>query len=236
MIPYWSPGPLVAGGFWLPPQAAYLAAAVLAGHFLLILRAQVLRLPAGAAGGFSLALMSTGLAGSQAFSLVLGSHGQHFSLGLVTGALLGGLATLALQPPWEVFRLADAAAFIFPAPWLLVRFGCFLSHDHPGLPSRSWLAVRYPGGSRWDLALLEILFVLALFAAFRIFDRRRRAPGFFLGWAGLAFGIFRLAINPLRLPSLGIENQVDAAVAVSLAIAGLFVLTTSQDGQTGSKA
>ena len=26
-IPYWSPGPLVAGGFWLPPQAAYLVAA-----------------------------------------------------------------------------------------------------------------------------------------------------------------------------------------------------------------
>ena len=35
------------------------------------------------------------------------------------------------------------------------RFGCALQHDHLGIPSTYFLAVRFPGGPRFDLGLLR---------------------------------------------------------------------------------
>ncbi len=55
-------------------------------------------------------------------------------------------------------------AWAFPFGWVFGRIGCALVQDHPGVWSSSWLAVQYPGGSRYDLAVLEVFLlpVLAL--------------------------------------------------------------------------
>jgi prolipoprotein diacylglyceryltransferase len=49
-------------------------------------------------------------------------------------------------------RLLDTAAFAVPFAAALGRLGCALAHEHPGRLSKSWLAVRYPGGARYDRA------------------------------------------------------------------------------------
>lgn len=57
----------------------------------------------------------------------------------------------------DLFRVTDALVAGFPLGWAVGRIGCFLIHDHPGTLSHSFLAVQYPGGSRFDLGLIESL-------------------------------------------------------------------------------
>ncbi|MFA6491078.1 MAG: prolipoprotein diacylglyceryl transferase family protein [Candidatus Magasanikbacteria bacterium] len=52
------------------------------------------------------------------------------------------------------------------------RIGCFLIHDHVGILSNSFLAVKFPYGSRFDLGLLESLFVFVIFGIFyKLFNK-----------------------------------------------------------------
>ncbi len=52
---------------------------------------------------------------------------------------------------------ADSIALGMAPAWMFGRIGCFMAHDHLGIHSSSFLAVRFPDGPRFDLGLLEAL-------------------------------------------------------------------------------
>lgn len=120
------------------------------------------------------------------------------------GALNGGLWTglvwcLCKRLSWfEILRRVDIATYAMPTVFMIGRLGCALAHDHRGIPSTNWLAVNFPTGPRFDLGLIEFLYLIFVAILFRILDSRPRPVGFFFSLFGVLYGIFRLAISGLR--------------------------------------
>jgi phosphatidylglycerol---prolipoprotein diacylglyceryl transferase len=144
------------------------------------------------------------------------------------GAFIGGyLAALAFflwnsipYPDWYLY--ADAGCFAVPFSWWIGRLGCYLVHDHPGLRTSSFLGVRYPGGTRYDLGLLEALFLLALAALFLALDRKPRPRGFFYVAFLLLYGLFRFGLDWLHVdpPRYGgwTVDQIAASLMIFAAV------------------
>jgi len=139
------------------------------------------------------------------------------------GALLGAwLYCLRRGIGWiDAARIADVMAYVFPLPWAIGRLGCTLIHDHPGIRSDSWLAVRYPDWPRFDLGLLGMLFLLVLAAVFRFLDRVPRPPGFYTAAALLGCGGFRFWLDRLQVdPPVYLGWSVDQYNAIFACLAG----------------
>jgi phosphatidylglycerol:prolipoprotein diacylglycerol transferase len=123
------------------------------------------------------------------------------SFGAFIGGYLAGLGFLWWNsipyPDWYLY--ADAACFAVPFAWWIGRVGCYLVHDHPGVRTTSFLGVRYPGGTRYDLGLLEALFLIALAGVFLFLDRKPRPRGFFYVAFLLFYGLFRLLLDQLHV-------------------------------------
>jgi len=121
------------------------------------------------------------------------------------GGMLGGLGGLV----WVMHRRAlsgrdrlrfvDCLMFGLPFTLALGRLGCALQHDHLGVSSEHWLAVRFPDGPRFDLGLLEFLYVSSMALVFLAADRRRWPDGFFIGLFFALYGPVRFAMDALRV-------------------------------------
>jgi len=108
----------------------------------------------------------------------------------------------------EIVAWGEAAGVAFPWAWAVVKLGCFLVHDSPGLPSGWPWAVAYPDGARHDLALYEIVWAFCL--------------GLYRGPAKgqivlMSYGLLRVGLHFLRLE----RHAVDLAMAVTVAAFGL---------------
>lgn len=121
------------------------------------------------------------------------------------GGLIGGIAggwwmtrRMKLSGA-QVFQFFDIVAFAFAFSWIFGRLGCALAHDHLGVESTSFLAVRFPGGPRFDLGLLELLYTLFIAALFLWLDRRPRPTGFFLALFFALYGPVRFLLDTLRV-------------------------------------
>ena len=147
------------------------------------------------------------------------------------GGLFAGLASGCIYLRWSglrgatVMRYLDALAFVFPRAWLFGRIGCALAHDHAGIRTQSWLGVRYPDGTRWDLGLLEVFFTLAYLGLLAFLDRRKRPNGLYLGLFLCAYAAFRLGLdrlheNPVRYFGWTVDQYGSTAALA----AGLVVL------------
>jgi len=121
------------------------------------------------------------------------------------GGLIGGLLAVAAYARFrklsfeQGFHMLENITFALPLPWIFGRLGCFLVHDHPGAFSNHWLAVQFPEGPRFDLGLLEMLFLIPFSAWFFWLDRNPRPLGFFFGLYTLVYGAFRLCLDSLAL-------------------------------------
>lgn len=151
------------------------------------------------------------------------------SFGGITGGVLGGWLYMRKKawPARERWFLLEAVAFAFPFAWSVARFGCYLAHDHPGIRTASWLAVRYPDGPRYDLGLLDCFLGLALAGLFLYLDQRPRPRGFYLITFLLLYGPARLLLDNLRVEErfLGLTSgQHGALVAIFVALATLRVM------------
>jgi phosphatidylglycerol:prolipoprotein diacylglycerol transferase len=151
--------------------------------------------------------------------LLLEVWGEMSSTGGIVGGAAGGWWAMRREGLDGARRLAflDAIAYAFPFAWLFGRAGCALAHDHLGIPSTSFLAVAFPGGARLDLGLLELLWTIAMCAAWPLLDRRPRPVGFFLAAWLLAYTPVRLILDALRTEDARLFVGLTAAQAASLA-------------------
>ncbi len=154
-----------------------------------------------------------------------------------TGGMLGGLAGLFLVARrkglsrQQVLRFFDVVMFALPFTLAVGRLGCALQHDHLGIASTSFFAVRFPDGPRFDVGLLELLLCVAIAAAFLVIDRRAHAlrPGFYTGFFFVLYGTGRFALDFLRVGEARYLGLTPAQLLVSAATAaGIALLAHAQ--------
>ena len=99
---------------------------------------------------------------------------------------------------WRVF--GDTLIYGFVVGWIFGRAGCSIVHDHPGISSDFLLAVQYPGGSRHDLGLYELLYTICVLVPVSLWvERRGLPPGSQILAFCLLYGLFRFPADFLRL-------------------------------------
>jgi phosphatidylglycerol:prolipoprotein diacylglycerol transferase len=97
--------------------------------------------------------------------------------------------------------LGDLFCFAFPFAWLFGRSGCFVVHDHPGLPSSFFLAVdnyHLQGIARHDLGLYEVLWSAVMIPLLLWLGSKPRPWGFFMAFVPLAYAPLRFFLDFLR--------------------------------------
>lgn len=215
MLPYFSEPVLRIGPIVLPAFRLCLAAAVLLGGFIMIRRAARFRIGSRVMFRVSRWAIACGLIGAHVAKLAMDFTPMFLadptviltttrgirSLGGLAGGFIGVLLCCRLQrlSRFETFRLIDVMAFAMPFAFLVGRLGCALAHDHRGIASTAWIAIRFPEGPRYDLGLIEFLFLIALSALFYWLDRTDRPAGFFLGLYGVTYGLFRAWLDTLHI-------------------------------------
>lgn len=119
-----------------------------------------------------------------------------------TAAFLWGVRKRAMP----LLRSADVMVQALPLGLGCGRIGCFLIHDHPGTLSHSFIAVKYPGGARFDLGLLLGIFDFLLFGLFLFLMKKPRKDGFYLVLFMLIYGPVRFLLDFLRASDLIISD------------------------------
>ena len=150
------------------------------------------------------------------------------------GGMMGGLAAawvLARRHGWRgprALALADVIGFGFPFAWIFGRLGCALAHDHIGVPTNSWLGVRFPDGTRFDLGLLELLYTIPIAALFLLLDRKPRPTGFFLGLFLTLYGPVRFVLDTLRTGDARYLGWTPGQfVAIVASLGGVWILASA---------
>jgi phosphatidylglycerol:prolipoprotein diacylglycerol transferase len=76
--------------------------------------------------------------------------------------------------------------------------GCSVVHDHPGLPSTFFLAVKFPDGPKHDLGLYEMLYSIVLTAILYGLKNVRPFYGFHPALMLLLYAPVRFGLDYLR--------------------------------------
>jgi phosphatidylglycerol---prolipoprotein diacylglyceryl transferase len=120
------------------------------------------------------------------------------------GGMVGGLTGLAFVARRRglgvsgLLRFFDLTIYALPFTLAVGRFGCALQHDHLGIASSHFLAVNFPAGPRFDLGLLEFLYLIPVSLLFFWLGRSERPVGFFSGLFFALYGPARFAMDTLR--------------------------------------
>ncbi|HEV8042401.1 MAG TPA: prolipoprotein diacylglyceryl transferase family protein [Bryobacteraceae bacterium] len=157
------------------------------------------------------------------------------SVGGISSGFLAGLVWCRVHrlSALETLRRLDIIAYALPIGWLIGRLGCTLAHDHRGLASTSWVAVAFPEGPRYDLGLIEFLFLIGMVTAFWWLDRRPRPVGFYLGLYGVVYGGFRIWLDTLHVQP---GRFYGGALGVSVGLIGWAVMLVLQRQQPAEAA
>jgi phosphatidylglycerol:prolipoprotein diacylglycerol transferase len=117
------------------------------------------------------------------------------------GGFLGALLAFVYYTRKEkipALPYADAVALGLAVGWIFGRTGCFTAHDHPGLHTNFFLAVRYPDGPRHDLGLYELLLTIVMTAILFRYARKPRVPGRVIGLFATMYAPVRFGLDFLR--------------------------------------
>jgi phosphatidylglycerol:prolipoprotein diacylglycerol transferase len=117
------------------------------------------------------------------------------------GGFLGALLAFLYYTRKEkipALPYADAVALGLAVGWIFGRTGCFTAHDHPGLHTTFFLAVRYPDGQRHDLGLYELLFTIVMTAILFTYAKKPRVPGRIIGLFAVMYPPVRFGLDFLR--------------------------------------
>lgn len=213
MVPYFS-GPVLALGPWrIPAFSLLLVLAVLVGLFVSLRRASHLSIDHDRMFRMCFWLMVCGFAGAHVAKVMMDSTPQFLadpslvfrpggirSLGGLIGGLIGaaGYCRLHRISFFESVRMMDVIAFSLPIAWMIGRLGCFLAHDHKGYLTANWIGVRFPEGTRYDLGLIEFLFLIGLTCLFLWLDRKPRPVGYFFALFAALYSAFRIWLDTLH--------------------------------------
>jgi phosphatidylglycerol:prolipoprotein diacylglycerol transferase len=118
---------------------------------------------------------------------------------------MGGLAGGIVAAAWYFRRrrvrfadYADAFALGVAPGWGVARVGCFTVHDHPGVLTDFFLAVRFADGPRHDLGLYEAILLFTIGAVLWVLHRRGILRGRLLNVLALVYGAGRFLLDFLR--------------------------------------
>jgi Prolipoprotein diacylglyceryltransferase len=207
LIPCWSQPALRIGQFTLYAHGILLALGSVVGSVIFVNRAQTLCLRKRTAVIIILLLAPIGLLASHLTYSLLEDPSSLLELQGISslGGILAGLLALALftfrhpEPRWRWF---DAAAYAGLWGALIARLGCFLAHDRIGLPTSSRFSVACFGGSYYDLALFEMVFLVAFLTILIWLELRhaRLVPGVAFSALAVSYGTVRLILGQLSEP------------------------------------
>lgn len=117
------------------------------------------------------------------------------------GGLAGGVIAAIVWFKVKRIRFhdyADAFALGVAPGWGIARLGCFSVHDHPGVKTDFFLAVRFADGPRHDLGLYEAIVLFSIGALLWTLHRRGLLRGRLLAVLALLYGIARFLLDFLR--------------------------------------
>jgi phosphatidylglycerol---prolipoprotein diacylglyceryl transferase len=211
-LPYIQVPDLHLGPIPIRPFGALVGTGILVGAWLAGLRAKRLGLDADRFSALALLTILSGLVLSHVadtlayrpevvwrrpWELLLVHEGLS-SFGGFFGAVVGFLGYG--RGRIQLWKAADAIGFGLPFAWLFGRAGCAVVHDHPGVLSTSALAVAFPGGSRFDLGLLELLLTPLLVGVVLLAPRLWRWPGSTIAAVSVGYALVRFPLDFLRAP------------------------------------
>jgi len=215
MIPYFPQPVLRLGPFEIHAFGVLAAAAVVIGGRAILVRASRKGIPPEEMFRFCFWIYAAAMVGAVLSKTLFDNfpdvflHPSHLlhpvlgvrSVGGIAGGFLGGMIWCRVHRLsfYESLRRLDIVTYSIPLAWMIGRLGCALAHDHKGVASTSWLAVQFPEGPRWDLGLIEFLFLIFMVIAFRLLDRKPRPVGFFFGLYGVVYGGFRIWLDTLHM-------------------------------------
>ena len=159
------------------------------------------------------------------------------------GGMLGGIAGLALVARvkgvdrTQLLNFVDVLHFALPFTLAAGRLGCALQHDHLGFRSDHFLAVAFPDGPRFDLGVLEFIWVAGIAAGFLVLDRKPRAPGFWIAAFFAAYAPARIAMDMLRIDDARYFGATPAQYLMALAALaaiGWSIRSGSKQGGAGA--
>lgn len=204
LIPCWSQPALHIGRFTLYSHGIFLALGAIVSSVIFVKRAETFSLSKRAALGLILCLASIGLLASHLTYSIFEDRSSLLvpegisSLGGILACLFG-LAIFTVgrhEPRWRCF---DAAAYAGVVGALIARLGCFLAHDRIGLRTSSWFSVSCFDGSRYDLALLEVVFLVFGLALLICVEQQGWRPfeGMTFSVVAVSYGLLRLVLGQL---------------------------------------
>jgi phosphatidylglycerol:prolipoprotein diacylglycerol transferase len=215
LLPYVEHPALAIGSYRLEAFPLLVAVAIVVQFQIVMRRAPARGIPLRMASSLAGHAILLGLLGAHLFELFVYDPERLLAdpIALFTpwrgisslGGMLGGLLGLAWLmhrrrlPTALRVRFVDCLMFALPFTLAVGRAGCALQHDHPGVSSQHWLAVAFPEGPRFDLGLLEFLYLLPMCAVFLVADRRPRPDGFYIGLFFALYGPVRFAMDALRV-------------------------------------
>ncbi len=218
MIPYWH-WPEVWG---VPVHLLAVMGGLVVAYVLFVRETARAGLSRARADEFACWVIVGGLVGAHAGYLALngGARSGMQWLNPAAGAVtMPGLLAGWMGAEWRVWtwrsggreRLSwwDAGARAFPVAWMVVRLGCIFSHDEAGTFTSCWLGVRYPEGTRHDLAIYEWIWAATL----AVWPSERPMARLLL-----SYGVLRVGVHWLRVEM----HTADLVLGVLVLLAGIW--------------
>jgi phosphatidylglycerol---prolipoprotein diacylglyceryl transferase len=160
----------------------------------------------------------------------------------ILGALPGGYVAVELAKKWTGYRgvTGDWFALIAPVGIVIGRVGCWLHGCCLGRAcAESWFTLSDAAGvARWPAVPAEIVFNLAMIAAFFFLRRRGQGSGQHFHIYLMSYGMFRFAHEFLRdtpRAVAGLSGYQFIALAV-VAFGAVAFARRARAGQSGSNA